>query len=68
MIFFADFNGIRTIRAKDRLLPSRTELEQPPHLGDSLVVMLLAEKEELKGKVQTIYMDPPYGIKFHSNW
>ena len=28
----------------------------------------LAEKEELKGKVQTIYIDPPYGIKFGSNW
>ena len=28
----------------------------------------LAEKEGLKGKVQTIYIDPPYGIKFGSNW
>ena len=28
----------------------------------------LAEKEGLKGKVQTIYLDPPYGIKFGSNW
>jgi adenine-specific DNA-methyltransferase len=28
----------------------------------------LAEKERLKGKVQTIYFDPPYGIKFGSNW
>ena len=28
----------------------------------------LAEKEGLKGKVQTIYVDPPYGIKFGSNW
>jgi adenine-specific DNA-methyltransferase len=38
-------------------------------LGDSLLVMTsLAEKEELKGKVQTIYLDPPYGIKFGSNW
>ncbi|MBI5648603.1 MAG: site-specific DNA-methyltransferase [Ignavibacteriae bacterium] len=38
-------------------------------LGDSLLVMAsLAEKEGLKGKVQTIYMDPPYGIKFGSNW
>ena len=38
-------------------------------LGDSLLVMTsLAEKEGLKGKVQMIYLDPPYGIKFGSNW
>ncbi len=38
-------------------------------LGDSQLVMAsLAEKETLKGKVQMIYMDPPYGIKFGSNW
>ena len=38
-------------------------------LGDSLAVMAsLAEREDLRGKVQTIYMDPPYGIKFGSNW
>jgi adenine-specific DNA-methyltransferase len=38
-------------------------------LGDSLLVMTsLSEKEGLKGKVQMIYMDPPYGIKFGSNW
>ena len=38
-------------------------------LGDSLLVMTsLAEKEGFKGKVQTIYLDPPYGIKFGSNW
>ena len=38
-------------------------------LGDSLQVMAsLAERERLKGKVQCIYFDPPYGIKFNSNW
>jgi adenine-specific DNA-methyltransferase len=38
-------------------------------LGNSLQVMTsLAEKEGLKGKVQMIYIDPPYGIKFGSNW
>ncbi|WP_437694282.1 site-specific DNA-methyltransferase [Sorangium sp. So ce176] len=38
-------------------------------LGDSLVVMTsLAQKEGLKGKVQMIYLDPPYGIEFGSNW
>jgi adenine-specific DNA-methyltransferase len=38
-------------------------------LGDSLLVMAsLAEKENLKGKVQMIYVDPPYGVDFPSNW
>jgi adenine-specific DNA-methyltransferase len=38
-------------------------------LGNSLHIMTsLAEKEGLRGKVQTIYIDPPYGIKFGSNW
>lgn len=38
-------------------------------LGDSLLVMnSLAEKEGLKGQVQMVFMDPPYGIKFGSNW
>ena len=38
-------------------------------LGDSLQTMAsLAEREALRGKVQTIYIDPPYGIKFRSNW
>jgi len=38
-------------------------------LGDSLQVMAsLAEKESLRGKVQMVYLDPPYGIKFNSNW
>ena len=38
-------------------------------LGDSLQVMAsLAEKENLRGKVQMVYIDPPYGIRFGSNW
>ena len=38
-------------------------------LGDSLQVMgSLAEREELRGQVQMVYIDPPYGIKFGSNW
>jgi adenine-specific DNA-methyltransferase len=38
-------------------------------LGDSLLVMnSLAEKEGLRGQVQMIYLDPPYGIRFGSNW
>ena len=38
-------------------------------LGDSLQVMAsLAHREDLAGKVQMIYVDPPYGIKFASNF
>ena len=38
-------------------------------LGDSLMVMSsLAHREDLAGKVQMIYIDPPYGIKFASNF
>ena len=38
-------------------------------LGDSLQVMAsLAEREGLRGKVQCIYIDPPYGIRFNSNF
>jgi len=38
-------------------------------LGDGLQVMAsLAEREGLKGQVQAIYIDPPYGIKFNSNF
>jgi len=38
-------------------------------LGDALLVMnSMAEKEKLRGQVQMIYVDPPYGIKFGSNW
>jgi adenine-specific DNA-methyltransferase len=38
-------------------------------LGDSLLAMTsLAEKEQCRGKVQMVFIDPPYGIKFGSNW
>ncbi|MFA5799516.1 MAG: site-specific DNA-methyltransferase [Candidatus Peribacteraceae bacterium] len=38
-------------------------------LGDSLLVMnSLLEKEGMRGRIQSIYIDPPYGIKFGSNW
>ncbi|MBK8578829.1 MAG: site-specific DNA-methyltransferase, partial [Candidatus Accumulibacter sp.] len=37
--------------------------------GDSLMVMAsLLEREGMKGQVQMIYIDPPYGIKYNSNW
>ena len=37
--------------------------------GDSLLTMSsLLERENMAGQVQTIYIDPPYGIKYNSNW
>ncbi len=38
-------------------------------LGDSLMVMnSLLNRENMKGRVQCIYMDPPYGINYSKNW
>ena len=67
---FADFNGGPTDFAqKINFYHHKQNWSNRLILGDSLLVMTsLAEKEGLKGKVQTIYLDPPYGIKFGSNW
>ena len=69
---FADFNGIPDIEDKLKYYQHDTvglKWSNRLVLGDSLAVMAsLAEKEGLRGKVQMIYMDPPYGIKFNSNW
>ena len=71
---FADFNGLEDDFEKKVDFYSQKDDRQKPWsnrliLGDSLLVMTsLAEKEGLKGKVQTIYFDPPYGIQFGSNW
>jgi adenine-specific DNA-methyltransferase len=65
---FADFNGIKFEDSID-FYRHGMNWSNRMILGDSLLVMAsLAEKEGLKGKVQMIYMDPPYGIKFGSNW
>lgn len=65
---FADFNGIEFEQYIDFYHHGQSWANRMI-LGDSLLVMAsLAEKEGLKGKVQMIYMDPPYGIKFNSNW
>jgi len=65
---FADFNGIDFEQMVD-FYQHDQNWSNRMILGDSLMVMTsLAEKEGLKGKVQTIYLDPPYGIKFGSNW
>lgn len=72
--FFADFNGLpEEFDARVDFYSQRDELQahwsNRMILGDSLHVMTsLAEKEGLRGKVQCIYLDPPYGIKFGSNW
>ena len=66
---FADFNGIEDFDNKVDFYHHEQHWTNRMILGDSLLVMTsLAEKEGLKGKVQTIYIDPPYGIKFGSNW
>jgi adenine-specific DNA-methyltransferase len=67
---FADFNGgPAEFEQKVEFYQHDQNWTNRMILGDSLLVMTsLAEKEGLKGKVQTIYLDPPYGIKFGSNW
>ncbi len=67
---FADFNGgPKEFDQKVDFYHYQQNWTNRMILGDSLLVMTsLAEKEQLKGKVQTIYLDPPYGIKFGSNW
>jgi adenine-specific DNA-methyltransferase len=66
--FFSDFNGIEFEKLVDFYRHEQNWTNRMI-LGDSLLVMTsLAEKERLKGQVQMIYFDPPYGIKFGSNW
>ena len=68
MNFFNDFNNI-TFEDLVEFYEHEQNWTNRMVLGDSLLVMnSLAEKEGLKGRVQMIYMDPPYGIKFGSNW
>src|SRR5467141_3572226 len=66
---FADFNGISTGVDKTEFYRHEQNWSNRMILGDSLQVMAsLAEREGLRGKVQCIYLDPPYGIKFNSNF
>ena len=63
---------------EQRDVPLRQEIEFYKHsnnwsnrliAGDSLLVMnSLLQKENMAGKVQCVYMDPPYGIKYGSNF
>ncbi len=66
---FADFNGLPSDNAKTEFYQHDAHWANRMILGDSLQVMAsLAEREGLRGKVQCIYFDPPYGIKFNSNF
>jgi adenine-specific DNA-methyltransferase len=66
---FADFNGLPSPEAKTEFYQHDQNWSNRMILGDSLQVMAsLAEREGLRGKVQCIYIDPPYGIKFNSNF
>ncbi|ADW67177.1 site-specific DNA-methyltransferase [Granulicella tundricola] len=66
---FADFNGLPNMDAKTEFYQHDQHWSNRMILGDSLQVMAsLAEREGLRGKVQCIYFDPPYGIKFNSNF
>ncbi len=65
---FGDFNGLDP-EQKLEFYSHDQHWSNRMILGDSLLVMAsLAEREGLRGKVQCIYIDPPYGIKFNSNW
>jgi adenine-specific DNA-methyltransferase len=66
---FADFNGLPDDDARTEFYQHDAHWANRMILGDSLQVMAsLAEREGLRGKVQCIYLDPPYGIKFNSNF
>ena len=66
---FADFNGLPDKEATTEFYAHDANWTTRMILGDSLSVMAsLAEREGLRGQVQCIYIDPPYGIKFNSNF
>ena len=66
---FADFNGLPEGADRTDFYQHEANWSNRMILGDSLNVMAsLAEREGLRGKVQCIYIDPPYGIKFNSNF
>ena len=66
---FADFNGLRDREAATEFYQHDQHWSNRMISGDSLSVMAsLAEREGLRGQVQCIYFDPPYGIKFNSNF
>lgn len=66
---FVDFNGLPSGEAQTEFYQHDANWSNRMILGDSLQVMAsVGEREGLRGKVQCIYVDPPYGIKFNSNF
>ena len=66
---FSDFNGLPSGDARTEFYQHQMNWSNRMILGDSLQVMAsLAEREGLRGQVQCIYIDPPYGIRFNSNF
>ena len=67
--FFADFNGLPEGADRTEFYQHDGYWQNRMALGDSLQVMAsLSEREGLQGKVQCIYINPPYGIRFNSNF
>ena len=68
-LFAEMFEGDLDMEAKTEFYAHEQNWTNRMILGDSLQVMAsLAEREGMRGQVQCIYFDPPYGIKFGSNW
>jgi adenine-specific DNA-methyltransferase len=68
LLMFEGFDGLDELQAVE-FYTHPANWSNRMILGDSLQVMAsLAERESLRGQVQMIYIDPPYGIKFGSNW
>lgn len=66
---FDQFNGVPTGVDKTEFYQHEQNWSNRMILGDGLQVMAsLAEREGLRGKVQCVFVDPPYGIKFNSNF
>ena len=66
---FSDFNGLPEGTDRTEFYQHEGYWQNRMVLGDSLQVMAsLSEREGLQGKVQCIYIDPPYGIRFNSNF
>ena len=66
---YSDFNGFPDGEAKTDFYRHDGNWSNRMIFGDSLQTMTsLAEREGLRSKVQCIYFDPPYGIKYNSNF
>lgn len=66
---FGDFNGLRDQKKAAEFYQHDQPWSNRMISGDSLAVMAsLAEREGFRGKIQCVYFDPPYGIKFNSNF